>query len=321
MLPPDCEAKLLGLFTRDPNFYRTFFPLLVIIALQQLVALAVNMADNVMLGTYTELALTGATLVNQIQFTLQKVAAGIGMGIVVLASRYWGQKNIEPIKKIISLGIKFGLVFGIIFFAVVKAAPVNILSLFTNDQAVISEGVKYLKVISWTYIIFSISNSLMFSLQSVESATIGMIMSISTICINICLNYCFIYGNFGAPELGIVGAAVATLISRMVELVIILFYVLYIDKKLKIRLQQLLGFDFTFLHDFVRVSSPIVLCRMLWGVAQAAQTAVLGHISATAIAANSIAIIIFQIFAVFGTSCANTASITVGKTIGEGGWK
>lgn len=316
-LPPDTDEKFLKFFTKDQSFYRTFFPLLFIIVLQQLAALAVNMVDNIMLGRYTELALSGATLVNQLQFTLQQVAAGIGMGIVVLASQYWGQKRIESIKKIINIGVKFSLIVGIIFFSVAKFFPTEVLSIFTNDQSVIAEGSKYLSVICWTYVIFSVSNSLMYSLQSVETALIGTIMSISTICINMLLNYCFIYGNWGAPELGIVGAAIATLVSRIVELIIVLVYVLFIDKKLKTKLRDLLCFDFTYLKDYIKIAMPIVVTGFLWGVAQAAQTAVLGHISATTIAANSIAVIIFQIFAVVGTSCANVASVVTGKTIGE----
>ena len=317
-LPPDRDKKFLGLFTTDKVFYRTFLPLLFIITLQQLAALAVNMADNIMLGTYTELALSGATLVNQIQFTLQQIAAGIGMGIVVLAAQYWGQCRTDPIKKIISIGVKFGLAVGILFFVLSKLFPVQILSLFADDQAVIAEGARYLDVICWTYLVFSVSNSLMYSLQSVETAMIGTVMSVSTICINVCLNYCLIYGNFGAPEMGVVGAAVATLVSRIVELFIILIYVLFVDKKLRLKLWDLLRFDGTYLGDYIRVSTPIVLSGLLWGVAQAAQTAVLGHISATVIAANSIASVIFQIFAVMGMSCANVASVTMGKTIGEG---
>ena len=317
-LPPDHDPKFLGLFTRDREFYRTFFPLLAIITLQQLAALAVNLADNIMLGTYTELALSGATLVNQLQFTLQQIAAGVGMGIVVLASQYWGEGRTGPIKQIINLGVKSALLFGVVFFVCALTMPRQLLSLFTNDQAVIAEGMRYLKVICWTYLVFSVSNSLMYSLQSVETAAVGTVMSLSTICINVCVNYCLIFGHFGAPELGVVGAAVATLISRVVELIIILVYVLFIDKKLHLKLMELLRFDFTYLRDFVKVAAPLVLSGFLWGVAQAAQTAVLGHISAAVIAASSIASVIFQIFAVVGMACANVASVTTGKTIGQG---
>ena len=318
VLPPDREEKVLGIFVRDASFYRTFFPLLLVIVLQQLAALAVNLADNIMLGRYSELALSGASLVNQLQFTLQQIAAGIGMGIVVLAAQYWGQKRTEPIKKIISLGVKCGFFSGVLFFAISQLAPAGVLGLFTRDTEVIAEGVRYLKVICWTYPVFGLSNSLMYALQSVETAMIGTVMSCSTICINVCLNYCLIYGNFGAPELGIVGAAVATLVSRLVELVIILVYILFLDKKLHMKLWELLRWDGTYLQDYLKVSTPIVISGLLWGVAQAAQTAIPGHMSATAIAANSIAIILFEIFAVLGAACANTASVVTGKTIGAG---
>ena len=317
-LPPDRDSKFLGIFTKDKAFYKTFFRLLIIISLQQLAALAVNMVDNIMLGRYTELALSGATLVNQIQFTLQQVSAGVGLGIVVLASQYWGRKRIDPIKKIISVGMKIGFLIGLIFFIVSALCPHFVLSLFTNDETVIAEGLKYLKIICWTYLIFAVSNSLMFSLQGVETAGVGTVMSISTIIINMCLNYCFIYGNFGAPEMGIRGAAVATLMSRIVELLIILVYIFFIDKKLKVKALDLIAFDFTYLGDYIRVAAPVVISGALWGIAQAAQTAVLGHISAGVIAANSIAVIIFQIFAVVGMSCANVGSVVMGKTVGEG---
>ena len=317
-LPESAEKPFLGLFTRDRSFYKTFFPLLVVIAMQQVAALAVNMADNIMLGRYSQLALSGATLVNQVQFTLQQIAAGIGVGIVALASQYWGKGETGPIKKIISLGVKFGFLAGVIFFAVSLAVPEGVLSLFTNDKDVIAEGVKYLKVICWTYLIFGLSNTLMYSLQSVETASVGTVMSLSTLCINICLNYCFIYGNFGAPEMGVVGAAIATLVSRAVELVIILIYVLFVDKKLKMKLGDIIKIDLTYVKDYIKVASPLVISGMMWGVAQAAQTSILGHINATAIAANSIATVIFQIFAVVGMSCANVASVIMGKTVGEG---
>lgn len=306
------------IFTRDKLFYRTFLPLLAVITLQQLAALAVNLVDNIMLGRYTELALSGATLVNQIQFILQQLVAGMGMGVAVLGSQYWGKKDIDPIRRITGVGVKFSIAAGLIFLGVTRFAPGTVLRLFTNDGEVIAEGMRYLRLMCWTYLVFAVSNTLMYSLQSVETAFIGTIMSVSTIFINMILNYCFIFGNFGAPELGIVGAAVATLTSRTVELIIILVYILFIDKKLRLRLKHIFGFDFTFLRDFVKVALPVMISGALWGVAQGAQTAVLGHMSATVIAANSIAAVISQIFIVVGMASANAASVTIGKTVGEG---
>ena len=130
VLPPDNDPKVLGIFTKDKAFYRTFFPLLLVITLQQLAALAVNMADNIMLGRYTELALSGATLVNQIQFTLMQIAAGIGMGIVALSSQYWGQGRTEPIKKIINIGVKSALVIGILEILILVKSRDELLDLY-----------------------------------------------------------------------------------------------------------------------------------------------------------------------------------------------
>lgn len=306
------------IITRDKNFYKTFFPLLIVIGLQYLASLAVNLVDNFMLGTYSELSLSGATLVNQIQFMLQQLVAGIGMGVAVLGAQYWGKGDIDPIRRITSVGLTFALTAGFLFFITTVTMPKTVLWFFTSDEAVIAEGAKYMRLMCWTFVIFAISNTLVYCLQCVETAFVGTLMSVSTIIINAFLNYCFIFGRLGAPEMGIVGAGVATLVSRTIELVIIIVYILYVDKKLKMKVSHLLSFDMTFLKDFFRVSVPLVISGGLWGVAQAAQLAILGHINATVIAANSIANIIFVIFAAFGITSATAASVTIGKTIGSG---
>ena len=297
---------------------REFFPLLAAIALQQILALTVNLVDNFMLGRYSEQAMSGAALVNQIQFVVQQLSAGVGAGVAVLGAQYWGKGETVPIKRIIGVGLKFGLAAGFIFTAVTRIFPAQVMSLFTNDPEIIAEAVKYLDIMCWTYLLFTASSVLMYSLQSVQTAFIGMVMSAMTIVINMSLNYMLIYGNLGAPELGVRGAAYATLTSRTVELATILIYVLFIDRKLKMKPADLARFDTSYLGDYIRVSLPVMISGLLWGVAQAAQTAVLGHISAETIAANSIASVIFQLFASFGMSAANAASVMTGKTIGSG---
>ena len=297
---------------------REFFPLLVAIALQGILALTVNLVDNIMLGRYSETAMSGAALVNQVQFMLQQITFGVGAGVSVLGAQYWGKKEIVPIRRIIGVGLKFGLAAGLIFTLVTRLFPVQVIGLFTNETAVIAEAEKYLDIMCWTYLLFGISSVLLYSLQSVQTAFIGTIMSAMTIVINMCLNYVLIFGRFGAPELGVKGAAFATLTSRSVELITILIYVLLIDRKLKMKPIDLIRFDTGYLKDYVRVSLPVMISGALWGVAQAAQTAILGHISAEAIAANSISGIVMQLFASFGMSGGNAASVTIGKTIGSG---
>ncbi len=304
--------------SRDKSLYKTFFPLLIVISLQQLAACAVNMTDNIMLGAYSELSLNGATLVNQLQYILQQIAAGIGTGIAVLCSQYWGKRDITPIRQIASIGLKLAFLVGLLFFAATSLFPTEILGLLTNNAEVVAEGAAYLDIMRWTYLVFAISNALMYTLQSVETAFIGTLMSVSTICINVCLNFCLIYGNLGAPELGIRGAAIATLISRCVELIIIMVYVCFLDKKLRMKLRDMLALDFYYIKDFMSVSLPVVISCSLWGISQAVQTSILGHISKEAIAANSVAVAIYSVITVFGFSCANAASVTIGKAIGAG---
>ena len=128
------------------GLYRTFFPLLLVISLQQLASLAVNLADNLMLGAYSELALSGATLVNQLQFMLQSFVVGIGTGVSVLGAQYWGKREISPIRRITSIGLKFGVLIGLIFFLSTLLFPGQIMALFTNETAVVAEALQYLKM-------------------------------------------------------------------------------------------------------------------------------------------------------------------------------
>ncbi len=307
----------MSLFVRDKSFYKSFFSLLIVISLQSLISLGVALVDNIMLGIYDETAMSGAALANQIQFLLQMVIGGIASGVVVLGAQYWGKSETEPIKHIISVGMKFAILAGLIFFTAMFFFPQQTLRLLTNEQDIIDEGIKYMRIMSVTCIVFAISNTLVMSLRSVETAFIGTLMAAITMVINIAMNYCLIFGNLGFPELGIRGAAIATLTCWTIELVIILVYIRFIDKKLKATLKSIFSFDFSYLRDYIKTSLPIVLSGSFWGVAQAAQTSILGHMGAASIAANAIAAVIFQVVSVFAVSSANASSVIIGKTVGE----
>lgn len=302
---------------RDKSFYRFFIILVISLAFQNLLVYGVNLADNLMLGAYSEKALSGSALCNQIQFLLQMLVVGAGEGAVVLGSQYWGKKDLEPIPHIIGVTLRFGVGIAAILFVIILAAPVQVLGLLTDDQAVILEGVKYLKIICFTYIIFTATNILTASLRAIGIVAVGYIISAATLCINLCLNTCLIYGNFGFPELGIQGAACATLVSRCVELLIVILYLKYREHTLNLTLKKLLFIDTSYIKDYMRVSLPVLLNQAQWGLAQMIQTAILGHLGAAAIAANSIAVIVFQVISVVAYGAASAAGITVGKTIGE----
>ncbi len=304
--------------TKDRSFYRWFFRLTLTIALQNLVVFSVNLADNIMLGAYQETSLSGVALVNQIQFLLQMLTMGVGEGIVVLSSQYWGKRDVTSIKRILSGGLRVGLVIAALLWAVVFFFPYEVLSLFTPDQAVIEEGVRYLRIICFSYFFFSYTNILLCAFRSVETVRVGIVVSISTLCINVCLNSLLIFGNLGAPRLGAAGAAVATLTARIVESVIVTVYLFRVDRKLQFRPTDFLKFDALLFCDAVRTGAPVLASNAIWGLAMGIQTAILGHLGAQAIAANSIAATVFQILSVAAYGSASASCVIIGKTIGEG---
>lgn len=308
----------MKLFVRDRRFYKSFVSMTAIIALQNLITFAVNLADNVMIGSYSQTAMSGVAMVNQIQYLLQMLMLGTGGAISVLGSQYWGKKELQPIRKATSIGLVFGVGFAAIMMALVYFFPRQALGLLTNEQAVIDEGAKYLVIICFSYVLFSISQNLLSALRSVETTWIGFLVNIVALVVNIFLNYCLIEGNLGFRELGVEGAAIATLCARVVEFIIVVLYVLFADKKIRWRPKDLLAMDRTMLRDYLRVGMPLILANGIWGIAISVQTAILGRLGDDTIAANSIATTIFQVVSVVCYASGNASSVIIGKTVGEG---
>lgn len=224
---------------REKQFYKTFFVLALSLALQNLLIYSVNMMDTVMLGRYSQNAMSGVSLCNQVQFMLQMLVEGAGEGAVVLGAQYWGKNKLEPIPHIIGAALRFGGGMAVLMFLIVRLAPGQLLGLLSNEPLVIAEGVRYFQIISFSYIVFTVTHILVASLRSVGIVKLGYIISFSTLCINISLNYLLIYGNFGFPELGVRGAAIATLVSRCVELLIVLYYLKFRERQLRLTLKKL----------------------------------------------------------------------------------
>ena len=229
------ETRKEPFFTRNRSFYRALFTMLITLALQNLIAYSVNMADNIMLGSYSQPALSGAAAVNQIFFIVQQLALGIGDGLVILAAQYWGEGRVSPIRRLTGTAMKFGVLCSVIIIALCMLMPARLLGIFTRDAAIIVEGTSYLSIIQFTFLLFIMTQVLMAALRSVEIVKISFYISIASLVVNVGINYTLIFGRFGMPELGVRGAAIGTLAARILEFVIILIYVLRIDKRLKLR--------------------------------------------------------------------------------------
>lgn len=303
---------------REKTFYRAFFALTLSLALQNLLTFGVNMMDTVMLGRYSQDAMSGVSLCNQVQFLLQMLVTGAGEGAVVLGAQYWGRDHLEPIPHIIGVALRLGGGLAAALFVLVLAAPEALLRLLSNEEAVIAQGVRYFQIICFTYVIFTVTNILVASLRSVGIVTIGYVVSFSTLCINVCLNYLLIYGRGGFPELGVRGAAVATLVSRCVELLIVVWFLGHRERRLNLTLKKLLFIDKSYIRDYTRVSAPVLVNQALWGVAQMVQTGILGHLGGDVTAANAIAVQVYQVLSVVAYGAASASGIVVGRTIGGG---
>lgn len=308
----------MNLFVKDKAFYKSFFSMAAVIAMQNLITYAVNLADNVMIGGYSQDALSGVAMVNQIQFLLQMMVMGIGSGITVLGAQYWGKKNADPIRRITSIGMLLAILVSIAMMAVVFFFPAQALSILTDEQAVIAEGVKYIRIICFSYILFGITQIFLAALRSVETAHIGFVVTSIALVFNVVLNYGLIYGRLGLPEMGVEGAALATLISRIVEFLIVTVYALFMDRKIRWKLRDLLHLDKILFRDYIRVGLPLILSNSIWGLAMSAQTAILGRLGSDTIAANSIATTIFQVVSVVAYGSANASGVVIGKTVGKG---
>ncbi len=300
------------------SLYKKLILLAVPLALQNIISFAVSLADNIMVGRLGEIAISGVYLCNQIQVFLQMLVAGIGAALIVLASQYWGKGDSASVKSIVGISMKLALVFALVFWGLLFFYPESLLRLFTDDASAINEAMKYAGIICFSYVFFCITNVLTAAMRCVGTVSIGMYLSIMTFIVNVSLNWVLIFGKLGMPALGIKGAAIATLISRILECFVIVIYVARIDKKLFIRLSDLIRSSSVLLWDFVRYGMPVILGDILWGINLSVQGAIVGRLGAETIAAVSIANTVFSVVSIGVYGTASASAIIIGNTVGEG---
>lgn len=312
------EAVKESFFTKDKTFYKTLFSMLLIVALQNVVTYSVNMIDNIMLGRLSQEALSGAATVNQVFFMVDQFALSIGNTLVAITSQYWGQKKVQPIRTLTGIALKLGIIVSFVIIAICGFFPEQVLHIFTNSPEIIAEGKAYLLIVMWTFALFIISNILMAALRAVGTVNIAFYTSIVSLGINAFGNYVLIYGKLGFPQLGIRGAAISTLIARIVELLIVIIYIAKVDKKLNLFHKDLFRYNRELKRDYTKVYIPIMISQVLWGVSVPMQTAILGHLSADAIAANSVATTFYQYLKVVVLAMSATSAVLIGNAIGRG---
>jgi putative MATE family efflux protein len=288
--------------------------------LQNLISVGVGVADNVMVGSLGEYAVAGISLANQVQNILAMLVIGVSASLVLLAAQYWGKRDFKSIKDVISICMKVCLIIGGVINLFVFISPYTALRIFSNNEEAINEGVKYLRIISFSYLFFCTTNVLMASMRCVEVVRVALVVALSTLLIDVGLNYVLIFGHFGFPSLGVEGAAIATLAARIVETIIMVVYVRFVDTRLRLRLKDFLRWNRTLLKDFFTYGMPVMIGDILWGMHGAAQSAIVGRLGADMMAAQSVTLIMFNFVTVLVWGFSGASSIIIGKTVGSGNY-
>ncbi len=308
---------------KEKRFYLNLMAITLPIALQNLITFATSMMDTIMLGRAddTGVFLSASSLANQPFFILSLVCFGLSGAAMVLSAQYWGKRDIKSIRCIFSMILKVAFAISLIIALAVLIFPKTIMSIYSNNTEIIEAGISYLRIIGFAYILFGLSNTMICCIRSVELVKISVVVNITSFCVNVFLNWVLIFGNLGAPALGIRGAAIATLIARIMEFLITFIYIFFIDKRLAFKIRDLLLFEKVFAKDLLKHGLPVFINEVMWSVGISVQAAILGHINYSAgdpVAANSIASMVQQLSTVVIFGIANAAGVIIGKTIGTG---
>ncbi len=308
----------MQIFVRDKSFYKKVAALALPIAAQQLITVGVNMADNVMLGQLGETAMSGATLANNFISLFQVMCMGFGMGASVLTSRFYGMGELTSVKKAINIMFRLELIVALAFALVTAFFPSVIMSFFTTEEAVISAGVGYLLISIPCYFLngYALTTSLV--LRSVGKATVPLISSICSFFINIFFNWVFIFGNLGAPRMEVRGAALGTLLARIVEFSVTMGYLLFKDQNIGLKIKDLTMNTKSLYDEYIRISLPVLVSDTLLGLGNTAVATVMGHIGATFVAANAITTVTMQLATVVIQGISQASCSITGITLGEG---
>ncbi|MBD5473849.1 MAG: MATE family efflux transporter [Lachnospiraceae bacterium] len=292
--------------------------LVIPIAIQNLLSVAVNSADVIMLNYVGQSSISAVSLASNYASVLFMVFYGLGTGATLLCAQYWGKKDLQAIRVIEGIALRFSLAITLVFSGFALLAPELMMKLFTADTELIRIGASYLRVMSLTYLCWSIIEIYLAILRSVGRVTIAMILNIVAFALNIFLNAVFIFGLFGAPRLGAVGVAIATALSRVIELLCCIFVSMALCKDLKLNPAYMFIRNKALLKDFISLSLPALGNDVSWSVAFSMYSVILGHLGTDAVAANSLVVVVRNLGTVLCFGTASAGGILLGNVMGEG---
>lgn len=308
----------IGELFNDKPFYKSLLFLAFPIVIQNLIASSLNMLDTVMIGNLGEVELASVGIANQYYFLFSLLIMGISSGASVFISQLWGKKDTDNIKKTLGVGLISGVIISLIFTAIALIIPDKIIGIFNTDKEVIKIGSQYLVIVSISYIFTSITFNYAAACRSVENTVIPMIASFVGLCCNAILNYILIFGKFGAPVLGVRGAAIATLISRVLECGILMMYIYVKNHILATRFKDMKNLSMNLIKRVYATITPVLLNEACWGLGNVTYAIIYGRIGTHATASVQICSTVLNLFMIVTFGLANASVVVVGKEIGCG---
>ena len=305
-------------FLFEKDFFKSVFAIALPIAMQNVISFGVNAMDSIMLGKLGDIAVSGASLGGQPFFFLMIAGFGLAGGGAVLIAQYWGKGQKEVIKKVMRISMLAVTILSVIASVVCFCFPYQVMSMFTHEEEVLTASANYLKVLSLGFVFFSISSNYMSSLRAVENVKMSTMVYAMSFFVNVFFNYVFIFGKFGAPALGVVGAALGTVIARVFEFTCTVIYMYFMEKEIGYKVHCMFKIDKVLLGDYIRHALPVVGNEMIWGLGSIATSMIMGRIGSMFVTANSITSVTAQLAQVFIFGIANASAVVCGKTIGKG---
>lgn len=308
--------KIVEAIRRDKNFYIRLFVLTLPIVLQSLITSSLNMLDTLMIGNIGELELAAVGVANQYYFLYSLIIMGMGAGGSILIAQLWGKKDSESIKVVMRLGIMVATILSIIFTLIGFIFAESIIGIFNPNPEVIRIGSEYLRISVFSYFTTAISFVYAGALRSIGNTVLPMWASFIGLILNGVLNLLLIFGLLGMPALGVVGAATATLIARIVECLIIVIMVSMKVEPLKLKLSEFFNLNQNIAKALYLTALPVILNEANWGLANITYSIIYGRIGVEAIATTQITSTVLNLFMIVTFGLAHGSVVVIGNEIG-----
>lgn len=311
-------TNFLKTFREDKPFLKGFLLLSLPIGLQSMLTSVMNTLASLMVGQLGDLQVSATTLAGQIFFILNLVIVGIVSGSTIFLSQYYGKGDLHNLKIATSLAFALVIAVSALFTVVGLLFPRQLLSIFSNEAEVIELASNYLYIVCISYLPTGISLACTMFYRNIGRPSLPLRITIATIVVDIACSYVLIFGYFGFPKLGIYGAAIAIVLSRLIEMVITTWIMYAKFRTYAPTLKDLLAVKKSFLIIYSKTSLPVILNETIWSIGYALYNVVFYHMGYTIGAAVGIAKVLEQLLIAFFIGTGQAAAIILGQTIGEG---